>query len=273
MTKRLDRKMTAVQVMELLAAKHAKDVFVPECKSGGTWGGKTEFRMDAWVTNKSWAKARTWVYEVKVSRSDFLGDNKWRNYLQFGSEFYFVCPRGLIAKDELPPEAGLIYASGPGGRLTTVKKAPARDVTPPEDLFRYILMNRIGGITRAAGEPISALERAKEYQRWVVDKRLRKMIGQQVGGAVAEVHRDLMSRNSRLETHRKLTQTLAKRLREMGIDPETSVNHWGAKNAIDRHLGKADAGALRAAVRQVRHALDNLDKAAGSPAGRAGGAG
>ncbi len=48
-------------------------------------------------------------YEVKISRSDFVADDKWQEYLPFCNKFYFVCPPDLIKLSELPPETGLIY--------------------------------------------------------------------------------------------------------------------------------------------------------------------
>jgi hypothetical protein len=47
-------------------------------------------------------------YEIKVSRSDFLADKKWREYLKYCRVFYFVAPAGIIKPSELPPEIGLI---------------------------------------------------------------------------------------------------------------------------------------------------------------------
>lgn len=53
------------------------------------------------------------AYEVKHSRSDFLSDmkkeEKWRSYLEVAEKLYYVCPKGLIRKEELPKECGLIY--------------------------------------------------------------------------------------------------------------------------------------------------------------------
>lgn len=65
-------------------------------------------------------------YEIKISRADYLKDFKkeiesYRNGKQnkhelqlagkrISSHFYFVCPAGLIDKDEIPKNYGLIYA-------------------------------------------------------------------------------------------------------------------------------------------------------------------
>ena len=49
------------------------------------------------------------IFEVKASRSDFTGDDKWHHYIKYCHTFSFVCPYGLIAKDELPPGIGLLW--------------------------------------------------------------------------------------------------------------------------------------------------------------------
>src|SRR3990167_9178859 len=51
-----------------------------------------------------------WVrgFEVKSSRADFTKDKKWRDYLPFVNEFFFCAPPGVIGKDELPPDVGLL---------------------------------------------------------------------------------------------------------------------------------------------------------------------
>ncbi len=57
-------------------------------------------------------------YEIKLTHSDFLADRKKvikhdclaGKYREDGpSEFFYVCPRGVIVVDELPPYAGLMY--------------------------------------------------------------------------------------------------------------------------------------------------------------------
>lgn len=47
-------------------------------------------------------------FEIKVSRSDFLKDDKWQTYLRYFNRFFFVTPPGLIKPDELPPEIYLL---------------------------------------------------------------------------------------------------------------------------------------------------------------------
>ncbi|MEO8467548.1 MAG: MmcB family DNA repair protein, partial [Gammaproteobacteria bacterium] len=134
--------MIASTLLALLRARHADDVFVDECKSGPTQLTEHE-RIDAWVMAKSWAHPMVTGYEIKVSRGDFLRDQKWQRYLPMCNALYFVCPAKLIAPNELPDDVGLMWASMTGSRLYTKKRAKPRDVTIPEDVWRYILMSRV----------------------------------------------------------------------------------------------------------------------------------
>lgn len=47
-------------------------------------------------------------YEIKISRADFLADKKWQEYLKYCTFFYFIAPEGIIKKEELPENVGLI---------------------------------------------------------------------------------------------------------------------------------------------------------------------
>ena len=56
------------------------------------------------------------IVEVKVSRADLLGDQKWTDYLDYCDRFFWAIPdtldAGLLARaDKLPERAGLIVAN------------------------------------------------------------------------------------------------------------------------------------------------------------------
>ena len=53
------------------------------------------------------------IYEVKSSRSDFLTDGKWQNYLAYCTHFAFVAPAGAIMRWELERDVGLIEYGAP----------------------------------------------------------------------------------------------------------------------------------------------------------------
>lgn len=68
------------------------NLYIPEF----TWDG---LRIDGIVID-----VRTrWIrgYEIKMSRADFLSDEKWMNYSEFCSSLSVVCPEGLIQKNEI----------------------------------------------------------------------------------------------------------------------------------------------------------------------------
>lgn len=134
--------MNSRDIIQLLKNRHREDVFVPECKNGSTHFGH-HIRLDAWAMRKSWANAATFGYEIKVSRKDFLSDDKWTGYLDYCDMFYFVCPHGMIQPEELSESAGLLWVFKQGSGLRLKKKAPHRSVVIPEDFYRYLLMCRV----------------------------------------------------------------------------------------------------------------------------------
>ena len=75
-------------------------VYVPEF----TYGGR---RIDAAVIDVS----KRWIrgFEIKMSRSDWLRDEKWQEYSRFCSSLSVVCPEGLIQADEIDSPFGLLW--------------------------------------------------------------------------------------------------------------------------------------------------------------------
>lgn len=221
-----------MKLVNLLADRHVKDVFVPECKNGPTHTASHK-RLDAWVLMSSWAHPCVIGYECKMSRSDFLQDNKWPAYLPLCNQLYFVCPTGLIQPTELPPEVGLLWASKTFTKLYTKKKAPHRDVTIPEDVYRYVLMCR-AAITRERGDR----ETDKEFwARWLEDREADKDFGRRVGGRIAKEHREkVLAVSSENERLTKLVQTyeaIRRMVTELGLNPDT-VWEWRVRDEIEK---------------------------------------
>lgn len=175
--------LTATTICALIRKKHAKDVFVAECKSGSTWFGK-HCRLDAWAMKKSWANPAFYGYEIKVSRNDFLRDDKWRRYLELCSDFYFVSPPDIIQKDEIPKEAGLIWCSKNGARLYTKKKAPSRQIAPPEDLLLYVIM-QYGPTGAKASDDRGSWEK-RHWEKWTKEKKIDRDFGYCVSKAIGK---------------------------------------------------------------------------------------
>ena len=77
-----------------------------------------------------WNSYLSVLIEVKVSRNDFLKDNKKR-FRQFG-EFgmgdlrFYCCPKGMIKPEELPEKWGLLYYNEKK-RIEFIKPAEKQD--------------------------------------------------------------------------------------------------------------------------------------------------
>lgn len=222
--------MTADHIIKLLREKHAEDVFVTECKDGPTQSVRNYLRMDAWVMPRSWSHPAITAYEVKVSRSDFLGDEKWRKYLDLCNYFYFATAPGIISLDELPAHVGLIEASQNGGRLFTKRKAVHRDIPEPSTVFRYVLMCR----TAIRGES-TATGRREHWEQWLktreVDNHfgafLSKAIRETIEREIEKVRRENRDLKSQMEGYAEHLKTLD----QMGLSRNASS--WAFDNKLE----------------------------------------
>ncbi len=236
-------KITAKDLVQLLADRHAGDVFVSECKDGQTHG-RNHIRMDAWALKRSYSSPCTTAHEIKVARSDFLQDDKWPGYLHLCNEFYFVCPFGLISKAETPEKAGLIYATKNGQKLRTVKKAPWRDVEIPESLYLYVLISR-AQIERAEYTPPETLGQLAYWTQWLADKEHAFIIGRSVS---KELHERVSTRitkveaeNDRLSREIKRIEGFRDKLRGMGIEDYHRPNYLHMDSLLDNLTGIPDS--------------------------------
>ena len=84
------------------------------------------YAVGMWSNNK-----KIIAFEIKTFRQDFTNDvntfmNKHGYALSISNEFYYVCQKDLISKEEVPEQAGLIHVEK-AGRLRTVKQAQFRN--------------------------------------------------------------------------------------------------------------------------------------------------
>ena len=226
MTKKKNKapSISAQEIQVLLENRHSKDVYVSECKGGPSWGA-THMRLDGWAMKKSWANPMLTGYEIKVSRADFLKDDKWMNYLGYCNQFYFVCPVGVIKPEECPEQAGLLHVTSTGSRLYTKKKAPTRDSNEGEVmlLMEYLLMCR----TRIVKSTLYHHERnggAEYWRRWLKKKRDNLDLGWLVKGKINRMYEEL--RKTTIEENRKLkrqNENLEEAkiiFKELGLNPD-----------------------------------------------------
>ena len=227
----------AKQLLKLLEARHSSDVFVPECKNGATQSvARGEMvKMDAWAMSRSWSKPHTYGYEIKVSRQDFLQDDKWHRYLDLCSHFSFVAPPGIIEKGELPEEAGLLVCTANCKRLLTKKKAPRRDIQVPEDLFWYVLMCRV-----VVGQPNGQANR-QFWESWLREKELSRALGHRVSRSlsrlVSERIEEVELENKRLSREVEKLDGVREMCERIGYSPWT----WHREGELEQKIADQHA--------------------------------
>lgn len=118
-------------------------------------------------------------FEIKISRSDFLGDSKkhkHENPENGANYFYYVTPENLVKADEIPRPYGLIWVCH-GGLLSIVKKPRQlhtgkfcrwRDLAR-KSYFRYreVMLEKLGAkeITRQEYRDSLLLEWAEDSEQ------------------------------------------------------------------------------------------------------------
>jgi hypothetical protein len=127
---RIKRKVTANDILDALESYYAQIGLVLIREVSIAYQG--ERRADALVLGRG--NETVIIDEVKVSRQDFLhelaDDEKRQRALDLSSQYNFAAPQGMIQKDELPPEAGLLEMDK-AGKIHPTVPAPHRRPEPP----------------------------------------------------------------------------------------------------------------------------------------------
>lgn len=242
--------MTAKEIMRLLREKHKEDLFVPECKNGPTQT-RSHFRMDAWVMRKSWSDPCVTAYEVKVTRADFLGDNKWKKYLDCCNVFAFVCPKGIIKPEELPQDVGLFYVASTGNRIMVQRKPVFRDVEIPESVWRYILMCR----TAIVSEESKTSTQQQEWADWLATKAEKGELGWRVSRKIRDIVDNAKREAERAKLDVERYDTLIKTLEANGLNPR-SLQRW----TLERDLTALKGVDTKELVMRIEYLKKECDK-------------
>ena len=236
----------------LLLKKHSKDfVCVPECKTGASLSAKYR-TMDLWCMAKSWTKPKTIAYEIKISRNDFLRDDKWRAYLEYCSEFYFAAPPGIIEPSELPFEAGLLVCSKNARLMYTKKKAPERSVKIPESIFRYILK------WRANVHRESPADHTQFWQEWLHKKEDKRDLGYSVSRAIRQHVQKVNLENTRLKRENESLQKTKEALDKLGF--RLRDMNWDAEDKLKQRIREINTGISMDVLKSIDHAIYALTK-------------
>lgn len=256
------KKVTSTDIKIALKNWHSPDnsFFITECKNGSTYCPPPQglLKFDGLAITKSYTRPCIKGYEIKVSRGDFLHDGKWHLYLQYCHKFYFVVPNGLIKKDELPDNVGLIYYNPDTKALRAVKKALYRKIDKPVDLYEYIIFSRFDE------DRIPFYENKAEYAKaYLEDKINKRYIGDELGSKLAK---DLQEANERLkrlgrnEEDLELWEAVKEELRKVGI-----INLWrNDKDTVIKELremiNKPYPKELDSMINNFDYALNELKK-------------
>lgn len=231
-------KVTSFDIKEALALLHYKEFFITECKNGSTYFPPAQglLKFDGLAIDKSWTKPKVTVYEIKVSRGDFLQDNKWHLYLQYCHEFYFVVPTGLVKKTELPDGVGLKYYNPETKAIRTVKKALYRsDVEISADMLMYIIMNRLDS-DRIPFYGDNRLDYAKAY---IENKADKKYVGNTLSSRLAKDLQEAYKELDRIKHNKDkidLFYRIEKVLKNRGV---IRWGYWRNEDELIEALDKA----------------------------------
>lgn len=169
-------------------------------------------RPDVYTLTKSFARPRALAYEVKVSRSDFRADAttaKWMAYLQFAQGVSFAVPKGLVAKEDIPPQAGLVVRGDTGWR--TLRRPTLSGALPG---FTEMMKLVIDGVKRER-----SVSQTWRWDTYTAMRRMRQTLGEDVTLAV----RDLQAARQKIalceqqcEDARKQAVTIRAEAQSMG---------------------------------------------------------
>lgn len=158
--------MTAKQVISALSHRHMHDIFLTEVscgRSGSHVNISGAQRMDAVAIPRRWDRVLVTAYEVKVTRQDFVADDKWKGYLPWCNRFYFVTPKGLLKpeeRDELQDNGIGLIEIRPVGSYFRARKAFRSEHRPftggliPWQLYHTIILNKARFGSRMQGQEV-----------------------------------------------------------------------------------------------------------------------
>lgn len=249
--------ITAKMILDLLTAKHNKDVFVPECKDGPTWVGK-HYRLDAWSMKRSWSRFSTIGYEIKVSRSDFLGDTKFMEYMPLCHELYIVAPTGVCLIEELPEGVGLIVPSTNCTRLYMKRRAQHHEPTDLWQLLAYILMSR----AEIKQSGYYAKESNAEFWRsWLETKEINSSLGyrvsQELRKTIDEKIDSVKRANEILQKENDRLSEIKRILDSYGI---TSRSTWSVELELRRRVEEIERGYSNEVLGNLNTAINALTR-------------
>jgi hypothetical protein len=188
-------------------------------------------------------------FEIKTSRNDFLADRKnfyqKHNYaLKISHEFYYVCQWGLIEKEEVPSEIGIIYINK-SNKAVTYKYAVRKllDNVPFRFFQGFIYrMNELKGVNVLSGNSfIKYMGKELSYRdlHEIVFKEKQKQIKEEANRLYSILKSEEKTKRSRM------TQILRRIEKAAGLEYSQFLDNGEKENKeLVRILNYIDIGKM-----------------------------
>lgn len=232
-----DSKVSAFDIktaLEARARKSGKAGFWPEITVPAPDG---DLRLDG--VELEWSYSNMWVhgFEIKVSRSDWLRDAKYERYRKYCDTLTVVCPKGLIGRDEIPGDIGLMWYD-PDKNMLRYKRKPGYDTT---DKDTSILKDRLlRSIVKSVwyDSSVSRYGRYDTAKDYLDQKATMKGVGRALGSKMARRLQALEeqcepTRRQRTEAKAKAYDQLVRLLYDSGYQ---QIDPWSTPEHIDSAL-------------------------------------
>jgi len=198
------------------------------------------------------------VYEIKQSRSDFLHDTKWHEYIKYCSDFYFVAPPGIIQPEELPPHVGLLVTSKNCTRLYMKRKAVHRDIQVPDSIFRYILMWRVKPTIKG-----QVGQSPQEYwQTWLAERETKKDLGYNVSKKIRQIVEERIDNvnrdNLRLKDENRDLTEIKQLVKDLGYN-KSFYSMYGMKDKLKARVREIETGLPEDLMTYLDSVIKNLE--------------
>lgn len=260
-----ESKITSFDIKKALATYCYKDFFMTEVKSGSTWFDHQDLKiLDGMAIVKSWVHPCVKGFEVKVSRSDFLGDPKWYTYFPLVNEFYMVCPEKMIDRSEIPVTCGLLWYRPKSQTILLKQKATYTGGQPTADMLMYIIMNKIDSDRVPFFS--SRTEEAAEYiHQREKDKHIGRSFGTVLTKRVNELEQQLETLNAFDSDTKRIRNVLSEidkvlKKHDVGYGSWSTWNDKDRADYIDRRLAQEYPKELDDISRELREAQDSIEK-------------
>lgn len=244
--------VTSREIKMALANRHGnREFFITECKNGPTGTGMLQF--DGLAIYKSWAHPNIVGYEIKISRSDYMRDNKFFGYMPFCHELYFVVPKGLIDRMELPNDIGLMYYNPETKALITKKKAIHRKIEISAEMLLYVIMNRLDSDRL----PFNSTK-AEYWRDWLAGKTSDRELGWHVNCKLLKRIGELETENQRYSNFKEdriELDNIHKVLKKHGLSTWCNVSE-----NIDTALSRPYPSELDVIRSQLEVAIKEIDR-------------